>query len=190
MNTQFPTTPHVARTPHPAATPFMPSVAGTAGDLCRELVARHLSFSEPERLLIKGCSYAAFASMLTLAGGIGLAASTVPFPVVPTAAILLATTAIAGIVEAGSELREYLRECRQSDALAVSQTAGHLRDEIARLRIENADLKHRFHAAGAFEGTPAVSGEVAGSRGDRKERLPATDAPNVLFPQFPNFRRH
>jgi hypothetical protein len=160
-------------------------VAGTAGDLCRELVARHLSFSEPERLLLKGCCYAAFATALTITGGIGMMVSAVAFPVVPTAMLLLAATTIAGIFETCSGLAEYERWTADRHEVAVSR----LRIQNMMLQIENHEIR-KFHAVGAFEGTPAASGEVAGSRGDRKERLPATDAPNVLFPQFPNFRRH
>jgi hypothetical protein len=182
MNTQFPPTPHVARTPHPAATPFMPSVAGTAGDLCRELVARHLSFSEPERLLLKGCCYAAFATALTITGGIGMMVSAVAFPVVPTAMLLLAATTIAGIFETCSELAEHERWTADRHGVAVSR----LRIQNMMLQIENHELR-KFHAAGEAHSASGGSGAAVRDRGDCMSLT--ADAPNVLRPQFPNFRR-
>ena len=180
-----PTTSHVARHPCRSATSLMPSVVGTAAGLCREMVGRHLSFSEPERLLLKGCSLAAFATVLTITGGIGMMVSAVTLPVIPTAALLLAATAIAGIFEACAELAEYGR--RTNDGFL--RLADTFAEEIERLQLMAA-IKNTFHAAGDLEGTSARSGAAAGNEQDRKQPFPAAEAPNVLRPQFPDFRRH
>jgi hypothetical protein len=143
----------------------MPGVAGRAADLCRETVSRHLSFSEPERLLLKGCCYAAFATALTITGGIGMMVSAVTFPVVPTAMLLLAATTIAGIFEVSAEMADYEQRNRDS----YLRLADVFADEIARLQLQSAIAK-TFQAVGARqerEGVPAASGEMAEGGGDR-----------------------
>ncbi len=185
MITKFPTSPTAKMPPQHRKASLPHGELGTAADRLAAEAGRHLSFSEPERLLLKGCSLAAFATVLTITGGIGMMVSAVTLPVIPTAALLLAATAIAGIFEACAELAEYGR--RTNDGFL--RLADTFAEEIERLQLMAA-IKNTFHAAGDLEGTSARSGAAAGNEQDRKQPFPAAEAPNVLRPQFPDFRRH
>jgi hypothetical protein len=183
MITKFPTSP-TAKMPLRHRKASLPhGELGTAAGLCREMVGRHLYFSEPERLLLKGCSLAAFATALTITGGIGMMVSAVTFPVIPTAALLLAATAIAGVFETCSEQAKHERRTNEN-FLRLADTFA---EELSRLHLQAA-LTSTFHAAGEAHSASGGSGAAAGNERDRKQPFPAAEAPNVLRPQFPDFR--
>jgi len=189
MITKFPSTPSAAPT-YPSAAAKMPGVAGTAAGFCREIAGRHLSFlpqSEPKRILLKGCVGAIGATLLTLTGAFGLFASTDAVPWVPAAFLGLACATVGWISGLAADMEAY--ESRQRRA--VNTISDEFTMEISDLRIELAAARRGIHAAGARqerEGVPAASGAAVRDRGDCMSLT--ADAPNVLRPQFPNFRRH
>jgi hypothetical protein len=185
MNTQTPTTPHVARPPRRSATSLMPSVVGTAAGFCRETVGRHLPHTEPQQILLKGCVGACFATALTVTGGIAFIASPETVPLIPSAFLGMAV----GIVNWISGLSADLAECERRTNDGFLRLADTFAEEIERLQLMAA-IKNTFHAAGDLEGAPARSGAAAGNERDRKQPFPAAEAPNVIRPQFPDFRRH
>jgi hypothetical protein len=188
MKLKFPTPYSVAWLPRRSATSEAANGLGLAAGSSR-WVGRLLPQSEPQRILLKGCIGACFATALTLTGGIAFMASPETLPVIPSAFLGMAVGIVGWISRLSGDLAEYERRTGEINTRTIEKLADTFAQELARLQITTA-IARSFHAAGDLEGAPPVSGEVAGSRGDRKERLPATDAPNVLRPQFPNFRRH
>lgn len=176
MITQFPSTPHVARPPRRFATSLMPSVVGTAAGLCREMVGRHLPHTEPQRILLKGCVGACFATALTVTGGIAFMASPEAFPLIPSAFLGVAV----GIVSWISRLSGDLAECDRRTNEHFLRLADTFAEELARLQLQAA-ISKTFHAAGDLEGAPPASGATT-----EGERLPPTrsvvEAPNVVRP--------
>jgi hypothetical protein len=168
MNPQFPSTLSAARPTHPAAL-NMPGVAGTAAGLCREMAGRHLPFlpqSEPKRLLLKACVGATGATLLTLTGFFGLAASTDVVPLVPAAFLGLACATVGWISGLAADMEAYERRQRR----AVNAISDEFAIEISDLRIELAAARRGIHAVGARqerEGVPAASGEMVEGGGDR-----------------------
>lgn len=184
MITKFPTSP-TAKMPLRHRKASLPhGELGTAAGLCREMVGRHLPHTEPQQILLKGCVGACFATALTVTGGIAFIASPETVPLIPSAFLGMAV----GIVNWISGLSADLAECERRTNDGFLRLADTFAEEIERLQLMAA-IKNTFHAAGDLEGAPARSGATT-----EGERLPPTrsvvEAPNVLRPQFPDFRRH
>jgi hypothetical protein len=187
MNLKFPTSPSAVMPPQHRTASLPLGEMGLAAGFCRKLAGRLLSLSEPQSLLVKAVVSTASAATIAAVGAVAAIGGYGPYH--PWTALALIGTASAGLGVLVTRFSAAMREYERRNEETKLRLADKFADAVARLNLQAA-LTHAFHAAGAFEGTPAASGEVAGSRGDRKERLPATDAPNVVFPQFPNFRRH
>lgn len=192
MITQFPSTPHVARPPRRRATSLMPSVVGTAAGLCREMAGRHLfpSWPEPRRLMALACTATAAGTAATAVGVVATIGGHGPFYPWSSLAIIAAGAAIGGLLVTRFVAALDAYERRRADAIDL--IADDWSVETAKLRFEITTLRNKFHASGLRqerEGDPARSGATT-----EGERLPpassVVEAPNVLRPQFPDFRRH
>lgn len=182
MNTRNPIPFSAIRPPRPAE---VRNEMGRAAGL-RDFASRPLPFlrsmSEPQRIMLSACISCAGAATFGAIAAVAFVAGWKPlFPLLPL-------TFLGAAVVQAFETRHFFAEMRDHErnvADHYGRVARRMADEIAQDRIERA-IQH-ISDARDLEGARVSSGAMAGDGG--KCMSPAIDAPNVLYPQFPDFWR-